>query len=186
MCMMPHAAPCECICAHCAWTELKDYGWIENESEHNLYLACEDSPQCAFLFCTFSRSLLAVLAFFVHRFCCFLFLSVANCQLHSALDSAKHIRCGGCVALSSTSSIVKKRCSFLGPVLDLRQCMWRMGSWACTWCKWVQIDIPERDSTRTYVHTYIARIDPSSKPHANALSNGKALKLGAWSELARL
>ena len=29
-------------------------------------MACEDSPQCAFFFCTFSCSLLALLASFVH------------------------------------------------------------------------------------------------------------------------
>ena len=36
------------------------------KSEHNLYLACEDSPQRAFFFCTFSCSLLALLASTVH------------------------------------------------------------------------------------------------------------------------
>ena len=30
--------------------------------KHNLYLACEDSPQRAFFFCTFSCSRLALLA----------------------------------------------------------------------------------------------------------------------------
>ena len=44
---------------------------------------------------------------------CFLFRSVANCRLCSALDSAKHVtvHCGGPAALSSPSSIVKKRCA---------------------------------------------------------------------------
>ena len=36
------------------------------KSEHNLYLACEDSPQRAFFFCAFSCSLLALLASTVH------------------------------------------------------------------------------------------------------------------------
>ena len=36
------------------------------KSEHNLYLACEDSPQRAFFFGTFSCSLLALLASTVH------------------------------------------------------------------------------------------------------------------------
>ena len=67
--MMPHAVLCECICAPCTcgWAKLKkDNGLIEHESEHNLYSACEDSPQCAFFFCIFSHSLLAFLAFFIH------------------------------------------------------------------------------------------------------------------------
>ena len=36
------------------------------KSMRNLYLACEDSPQCGFFFCTFSCSLLAILASTVH------------------------------------------------------------------------------------------------------------------------
>ena len=36
------------------------------KSEHKLYLAYEDSPQLAFFFCTFSCSLLALLASTVH------------------------------------------------------------------------------------------------------------------------
>ena len=41
------------------------------------------------------------LGFFLH---CILFLSVANRRLCSALDSTKHVRCGGAAALSSLSS----------------------------------------------------------------------------------
>jgi len=39
---------------------------LNMKSEYNLYLACEDSPQLAFFFCTFSYSLLALLASTVH------------------------------------------------------------------------------------------------------------------------
>ena len=53
-----------------------DYGWIEHKKEHNLHLACEDSPQRAFFFCTFSCSLLALLASTVHWLRFFLFLNV--------------------------------------------------------------------------------------------------------------
>ena len=35
---------------------------LSMKSGHNLYLACEDSPQCAFFFCTLSCSRLALLA----------------------------------------------------------------------------------------------------------------------------
>ena len=62
------------------------------KSEHNLYLACEDSPQHAFFFWTFSRSLLALLPSTVHWLRNF--LNAANRWLHSVLDSAKHVRCG--------------------------------------------------------------------------------------------
>ena len=98
MCMMPRAVPCK-------WAQ--NYDWIEHESEHNLHLAFGDSPR-AFFFCSFSCSLFAFLASFVHWLCCFLFLSVAKCWRHSALNSTKYLCCGGPAALSSTSSIVKK------------------------------------------------------------------------------
>ena len=65
----------------------KDYGWIERKSEHNLYLACEDSPQRAFFFALFVVLfwLLLYIDFVTFSFC------VANRQLHSALDSTKHV-----------------------------------------------------------------------------------------------
>ena len=161
------------------------------KSEHNLYLACEDSPQRTFFFCTLSCYFLALLASIVHWLRCFLFLSVANHQLCSVLDSAKHIHCEGPTTLSCSSSTVKKHCSFLSPSLGipacqcslvprpsitpnmlavieglgtrLCQCTWRicMSSWVCMW---LQIDIPECDRhVHMYIRTYIARIDPSLK-----------------------
>ena len=83
------------------------------KTEHNLYLACEDSPQRAFFFCTFSCSRLALLASTVHWLLCILVLNAANRRLRSVLDSAKCVRCGGPTALSYPSSIVKKRRSSL-------------------------------------------------------------------------
>ena len=80
------------------------------KSEHNLYLACEDSSQRAFFFWTSSCSLLGLLASTVATLTSsFLFLNAANRRLRSVLDSAKHVRCGGPGALSYPSSIVKKR-----------------------------------------------------------------------------
>ena len=76
-------------------------------------LACNVCPQRAFFFCTFSCSLLALLAFTVHLLRCFLFLNAANRRLRSVLDSTKHVRCGGPAMLSYPSSIVKKRRSSL-------------------------------------------------------------------------
>ena len=75
------------------------------KSEHNLYLACEDSPQRAFFFCTFSCSRLALLVFTVYWLGCFSFLNAANRRLCSVLDSAKRVRCGGPTALSYPSFI---------------------------------------------------------------------------------
>ena len=147
--MMPHAMPCRV-------SELKkDYGWIEHESQHNLYLACEDSSQRAFFFCTFSRSLLAFLASFLHWLRCFLFLSVANvsCVQHSMRRTSRAVL-----------RILHYQEALFFPVLNLhRQCMWRMSTWACTW---VQMSANWHFwawQTRTYVCTYIARIDPSFK-----------------------
>ena len=97
MCIMPHATPSQCVCAHsaCGWARCQKLvrTVVESnlKSEHNLYLACEDSPQQAFFFCTFSYSLLALLASIVHWLRCFLFLSVAKHWLCSGLDS-KHVR----------------------------------------------------------------------------------------------
>ena len=153
MCMMPRAVPCK-------WAQ--NYNWLEHESEQNLHLAFGDSPR-AFFFCSFSCSLFAFLASFVHWLSCFLFLSVANCWRRSALNSTKYLCCGGPAALSSTSSIVKKRHSSL----SLTSFVSALDAWVSEHarkCKWVQTDIPEHDRhVCTYACTYIARIDPSFK-----------------------
>jgi len=120
--MMPHAAPhravpVRIVHADRPWgAEMSEISQssrtttVESsmKSEHTSYLACEDSPQRAFFFWTFSCSLLALIASTVHWLRCFLFLNAANRRLCSVLDSAKHIHCGGPAALSYPSSIVKK------------------------------------------------------------------------------
>ena len=103
-----------------------------------------------------------VLACFVHWLRCFLFLSVTNCWLRSALDSAKHVYLAEdqpcCPPRPPLSWSV-----FPASTIDLhRQCMWRMSSWACTW---VQIDIPEYDRC---VHTHV---HCENRSPANALGN---------------
>jgi len=67
--MMPHAAPCECICAHCAcgWAELKkDYGLIEHESEHNLYRLVKTLHTVLFSFALSLVLFLLSWLFFIH------------------------------------------------------------------------------------------------------------------------
>ena len=132
------------------------------KSEHNLYLACEDSQQCAFFFCTFSCSLLALLASTVHWLCCFLFLNATNHWLHSVLDSAKHVHCGGPAMLSYPFSIVKKRHSSLSSTTRLGmtsgilecQCTWRMSYLRAHEHKLTFLSVTDT-YIRTYVHTYI-------------------------------
>ena len=129
--MMPRATPCK-------WAQeglRLSRTWKCISGLWRLFATCTwlvMTPQRAFLFRTLSVSLLAFLASFVHWLRCFLFLSVANHRLRSALNSAKHVRCGETAAMSSASSIVKKRHS--SPVLNLHcQCTWRMSSErACT------------------------------------------------------
>ena len=65
------AVPCQCIGEHCTcgsamWSRCQKISqssrtMVESnmKSQHNLYLACEDSLQRTFFFCTFSCSLLA-------------------------------------------------------------------------------------------------------------------------------
>ena len=88
-----HAVPVR-MCALC--TQIAQMSQISQSSrattvesnmknERNLYLACEDSSQHAYFFCTFSCSLLALLASTVHWLHCFLFLNVANRRLCSVL-----------------------------------------------------------------------------------------------------
>ena len=57
------------------------------KSEHNIYLACEDSPQPAFFFCTFSCSRLALF----NSFYCTLtsLLSLSQCRKLSAAFSTR-------------------------------------------------------------------------------------------------
>ena len=87
------------------------------KSEHNLYLGCEDSPQRAFFFCTFSCSRLAlILSFYCTLTSLLSLLNAANRRLRSVLDSAKRAHCGGPTALSYPSSIVKKRRSSLSSI----------------------------------------------------------------------
>ena len=148
------------------WSELKNVR-TSMKSEHNLYQACEDSPQRAF-FWTFSCSLLALLASTVHWLHCFLFLNAANRQLLSVLDSAKHVRCRGPAALSYPSSIVKKRRSSLSSIA-------RQASIKCiryprelvhvtheliyvATCMWAFLSVTDtyiRTHVRTYVSMYV-------------------------------
>ena len=59
------AAPVRIAHAGRPWSSRKTTVESNMKSEHNLYLACEDSPQRAFFFRTFSCSRLALLAFTV-------------------------------------------------------------------------------------------------------------------------
>ena len=130
----------------------------------SVYLVCEDSPQrvpglwrlSTTCFFSFALYLVLFLPSFVHWLRCFHFLKF-NRRLCSALNSAKHVRCGG-----SSTSFVSRACH---STID-GQCTWRMSFWACMW------DIP--GVTDAYVHTYvrtyaraypctIARIDPYFK-----------------------
>ena len=57
------------------------------KSEHNLYLACEDSQQRAFFFCTFSCSLIALALSF---YCTLtLLLSLSQCRQLSAVFNTR-------------------------------------------------------------------------------------------------
>ena len=66
--MMPHTA-LRCASAYLRiahvgrpWSSRTTMVESNMKSEHNLYLACENSPQRAFFFCTFSCVRLALLA----------------------------------------------------------------------------------------------------------------------------
>ena len=192
-CLAPHHASAYVCVAHAGrpWSSRTTTVESNMKSEHNLHLACEDSPQPGFFFCTFSCSRLALLDSTVHWLHCFLFLNAANRLLRSVLEPAKRVCCGGPTALSYSSSIVKKRHSSLSSIarLGIRYfpvsvhvtyefhdvwVPWRMNyvgiryspvsvhvtyEFLCVsanWHSWAW-------QTRTYVRTYIARIDPSIK-----------------------
>ena len=141
------------------------------KSEHNLYLACEDSPQHAFFFCTFSCFCLALLASTVPWL---LFLNATNRWLHSALDSAKRVRCGGPTALSYLSCVVKKYRSSLSSIASgyamhprphTCQCTWRMSSVMYEFRDVHKLTFP------LVTETYVRTLWESSKPRANVLAN---------------
>ena len=118
MCMMPRTVPRQCVYVRIAhagrpWSSRMTTVESNMKSEHNLFLTCEDSPQRAFFFCTFSCFRLSLLASTVPWL---LFLNAANHRLRSVLDSAKLVHCGGPTAFSYPSSIVKKRCSSLSSI----------------------------------------------------------------------
>ena len=110
-----HMMPC---IAHAGrpWSSRTTTVELNMKIEHNLYLACEDSPQRAFFFCTFSCSCLALLASTVSWLRCFLFLNAANCRLCSVLNSTKRVCSGGRTTLSYVPSIVKKCRSSLSSI----------------------------------------------------------------------
>ena len=118
MCMMPRTVLRQCVYVRFAhagrpWSSRMTTVESNMKSQHNLYLICEDSPQRAFFFCTFPCFRLSLLASTVPWL---LFLNAANHRLHSVLDSAKLVRCGGPTAFSYSSSIVKKRRSSLSSI----------------------------------------------------------------------
>ena len=91
--MMPRAAP-RCASAYVVLRMRVGHGaqdktTVESnmKSEHNLYLGCEDSPQRAFFFCTFSCSRLALIL----SFYCTLtsLLSLSQCRKPSAAFSTR-------------------------------------------------------------------------------------------------
>ena len=152
--MVPHAAPCQCICVHCAcgwamWStcqKLVRLNWTP-KSEYNLYLACEDSPQRTFFFCTFSFFSCPLSFYYTLTMLLFSF---------SALDS-KHVHCGGPTTLSSPYFIVKKRHFSLSSSLGILACQ-------CTWHSWTW-------PTCTGVHTY-RRMNACAVPcNSNKVTN---------------
>ena len=147
--IMPHAAPCQCaLCMRIGhvkprcqklvrvWERLCMVE-LNIKSEHNLYLACEDSPQHAFFFCTFSCSLLALSASTVHWL--HNFLNAANRRLCSVLNSAKHVRCGAPAVLPYPSSIVKKRSCSLSFIARLGIVAHPVSSWVSARDAWVHL-----------------------------------------------
>ena len=102
----------------------------------------------------------------VHWLRCFLFLNATNRRLRSVHDSTEHIRCGGPAALSYPSAIVKKRSSSLSSIARLGIRYPRMSVHMTHEFLWVHVSANWHSwawQTRTYVHTYITRIDPSFK-----------------------
>ena len=94
------------------------------KSEHNLYMACEDSQQRAFYFCTFSCSRLALLAslyidFVAFSFSCQLYyLCLSQCCQPSAafstrLCKTRTLRRTNRVVLYPSSIVKKRRSSVL-------------------------------------------------------------------------
>ena len=149
------------------------------KSEHNLYLACEDSPPRAFFFCTFSCSCLVLLASTVHWLRCFLFLNAANCWLHSTPQNVYVAEdwphCPTRPPLSR-SAVLPCPPWFAARGWGLRtrlassilpcQCMWRMSSSACTWA---QIDIHEHDRHVITLSWYHCNLQWCGGAHAECL-----------------
>ena len=129
--------PCEAEMSEISQSSRTTMVELSIKSEHNLYLACEDSPQRTFFFCTFSCSLLALSASTVHWLRNF--LNAANRRLCSVLDSAKHVRCGAPAVLPYPSSIVKKRRCFLSSIARLGIVAHPVSSWVSARDAWVHL-----------------------------------------------
>ena len=130
-----------------------------------IYTWLGKTPQHAFFFCTFSCSRIVLLASTVPSLRCFLFLNAVNCRLHSVLDSAKHVCCGGPTALSYPSSIVKERRSSLSSIArqGIQYSPVSVHVMYEFLCMKRERKLTFLSVTDTYVRTYIVRIDPSFK-----------------------
>ena len=127
-------------------------------SEHNLYLACEDSPQRAFFFCTFSCSRLALLAPTVPWL---LFLNAPNRQLRSVLDSANAYVAEDQPLCPTRPPLSRSAVLPCPPSLVARLGI-RHSSVLCQ-CTWRKFRGMRNLTFLSVTHTYIARIDPSFK-----------------------
>ena len=154
----------------CALCMRSDYGWIEHKSEHNLYLACEDSPQCAFFLCNFSCSYLPswtwLLLYIDFVACSFSVLPTVGCVQHSTPQNTyvaeDQPRCSPCPPLSRNAVLPCPLILISCPACTRlhHQCTWRMSFLhvSANECKLAFLSM-----IRMYVRMYIARIDPSFK-----------------------
>ena len=119
MCMMPHAAPCECVCVHCT------HRWAACVSPSSRRTTVESNMKVSIIFTWLVKTLhnvLFLLHFLLFSSCplaglglfCTLtsLLSLSQCHQPLAAFSTRlcktRVPCGGSAVLSSTSSIVMK------------------------------------------------------------------------------
>ena len=117
MCMMPRAAPCKCVCAHCA------HRWAACVSPSSRRTTVELNMKVSIIYTWLVKTLHNVLfsfALLLFSSCPLGFfrtltslLSLSQCCQPSAAFSTKHVLSGGQAPLFSAPSIVKKRRSCL-------------------------------------------------------------------------
>ena len=151
---MPRATPCEWAqeelwlnqtwkCISGLWRLSTTCTWLV-KTLHNMYLACEDSPQRVPGFSTCTWLVKTLHLHFAWFSSCFLgFFCTLTLFIAFSFSVSRTV---GCVQYSTPQNtyVAEKQL----------RCTWRMSFWACMWVQVVSANLTFLSVTDMYLHTY--------------------------------